>query len=282
MAAEVQTIVTPSGEELVILPRSEYEALVSAIEDADDGTVLDARRDEPTLPHDEVMAILRGDLHPLAAWRKARGLTQAELGARAGVRGATISDIEAGKSAGRFDVMQRIAAALDVDLDDLATRGAEDGLSPWVRQRLRALGWDDRQLLEFPVVSQLKGAKVRIAPRVPSEEEQRSRAVLFTDVGRPDRRYAASLIKLGSLLHLEACPAPVALVNAGSTLLLTREGRPVARLSELGVERLLRWIKNVEPPTGARGQRVSRSLDEVPELKTFKQPADFARALDDA
>lgn len=126
MAAEVQTIVTPSGEELVILPRSEYEALVSAVENADDGAVVDARRDEPTLPHDEAMAILRGDLHPVAAWRKARGLTQAELGARAGVRGATISDIEAGKSSGRFDVMQRIAAALGVDLDDLASPGAKD------------------------------------------------------------------------------------------------------------------------------------------------------------
>ncbi len=52
------------------------------------------------------MALIRGELHPVAAWRKARGLTQAELGSRAGVRGATVSDIEASKSSGRFDVMQ--------------------------------------------------------------------------------------------------------------------------------------------------------------------------------
>ena len=126
MAAEVQTIVTPNGEELVILSRSEYEALLSAAEDADDGAAIDARHDEPVLPHDDAMVVLRGELHPVAAWRKARGLTQAELGARAGVRGATISDIEAGKSAGRFDVMQRIAKALRVDLDDLAPPGKGD------------------------------------------------------------------------------------------------------------------------------------------------------------
>ena len=98
---------------------------MSAAEDADRAAI-DARRDEPMLPHDDAMAIMRGELHPVAAWRKARGLTQAELGSRAGVRGATISDIEASKSAGRFDVMQRIAEALNVDLDDLVPPVAED------------------------------------------------------------------------------------------------------------------------------------------------------------
>jgi len=123
---EIQTIMTPNGEELVILSRSDYEALLSASEDADDRAAIDARRDEPTLPHDDAMAIIRGELHPVAAWRKTRGLTQAELGSRAGVRGATISDIEASKSAGRFDVMHRIAEALNVDLDDLAPPVGED------------------------------------------------------------------------------------------------------------------------------------------------------------
>ncbi len=126
METEVQTIMTPNGEELVVLSRSDYEALLSAAEDADDRAAIDARSDEPMLPHDDAMAIIRGELHPVAAWRKARGLTQAELGSRAGVRGATISDIEASKSAGRFDVMQRIAEALNVDLDDLAPPVGED------------------------------------------------------------------------------------------------------------------------------------------------------------
>jgi len=103
-----------------LIGHKDYEALLSAAEDAADRAAIDARRDEPVLPHNDAMALIRGELHPVAAWRKARGLTQAELGSRAGVRGATISDIEASKSAGRFDVMQRIAEALSVDLDDLA------------------------------------------------------------------------------------------------------------------------------------------------------------------
>ena len=36
METEVQTIMTPNGEELVILSRSDYEALLSAAQDADD------------------------------------------------------------------------------------------------------------------------------------------------------------------------------------------------------------------------------------------------------
>ena len=126
METKIQTIMTPNGEELVILSRSDYEALLSAAEDAADRDAIDARSDEPMLPHDDAIAIIRGELHPVASWREARGLTQAELGSRAGVRGATISDIEASKSAGRFDVMQRIAEALNVDLDDLATPIGED------------------------------------------------------------------------------------------------------------------------------------------------------------
>ena len=79
MDTEIQTIMTPNGEELVILSRSDYEALLCAAEDADDRAAIDARRDEPMLPHDDAMAILRGELHPVAAWRKERGLTQLSL-----------------------------------------------------------------------------------------------------------------------------------------------------------------------------------------------------------
>ena len=127
MMNPVHVITTPNGEELVVLARSDYEALLEVVEDAADRAAVDARRDEPALPHETVLAVLRGELHPVAAWRKACGMTQAELGARADVRGATISDIESGKSAGRFDVMQRIAAALGVDLDDLATGPSQRG-----------------------------------------------------------------------------------------------------------------------------------------------------------
>jgi DNA-binding XRE family transcriptional regulator len=113
-------IITEGGEELAIMPRAAYEALIDAADEAQDVADLRARRGEPSLPLEVAMAVIKGETHPVEAWRKERGLTQAQLAGKTGVRPATISDIEADKSHGRFDVMQRIASALGVGLDDLA------------------------------------------------------------------------------------------------------------------------------------------------------------------
>jgi DNA-binding XRE family transcriptional regulator len=113
-------ITTDGGEELAIMPRAVYEALIDAADEIQDLADVRARRGEPTLPLEVGMAIIKGEMSPVEAWRKELGLTQAQLAQKAGVRPATISDIESAKSHGRFDVMQRIAAALGLDLDDLA------------------------------------------------------------------------------------------------------------------------------------------------------------------
>lgn len=48
--------------------------------------------------------------------REARGWSQSELADRAGVRRATVSDIETEKTRGvDFDVLERLASALGVD-----------------------------------------------------------------------------------------------------------------------------------------------------------------------
>ena len=96
------------------------EPLIDAADEAQDMADLRARRDEPSLPLDVAMAMIKGEVHPVEAWRKEHGMTQVQLAGKAGVRPATISDIESGKSQGRMDVMQRIAAALGLGLDDLA------------------------------------------------------------------------------------------------------------------------------------------------------------------
>lgn len=52
----------------------------------------------------------------LAEVRRARGMTQQELAAAAGLRSATISDIETGKTKGiDFATLERIAGALGVN-----------------------------------------------------------------------------------------------------------------------------------------------------------------------
>jgi len=52
-------------------------------------------------------------------WREHRGLTQEELGARTGLSGPYLSQIESGKREGTIKVFSALAKALDVDIDGL-------------------------------------------------------------------------------------------------------------------------------------------------------------------
>lgn len=111
---------TLGGESMIVLTRAEYDALV---EDAGDNALADAAAAEsagaPTMPDDLLGMVLAGAMHPLTAWRKAAGLTQAELASRAQTRAATIADIEGGKIDPRFSTLRAIAAALGLGVGDI-------------------------------------------------------------------------------------------------------------------------------------------------------------------
>ncbi len=105
---------------MIVLTEAEYHAL---IEDAGDIAIADqALRDStaaPLLPADLLTASLDGTIHPLTAWRKATGLTQAALAHKAGVRTSTVCNIENRKIDPRLSTMKALANALGVDVDDL-------------------------------------------------------------------------------------------------------------------------------------------------------------------
>ena len=63
----------------------------------------------------------RGGLprRPLAAWRKARGLSQMKLAAAIGVTLATIANIEQARNEPSLSTAQKIVDALDLDLDQI-------------------------------------------------------------------------------------------------------------------------------------------------------------------
>lgn len=120
MSETVQILHTPGGEDLAVLPRAEYEALRAAAEDAEDAAIIRARRDEPALPLDVALAVRKGETHPLTAWRTAAGLTQAQLAEKAGVRNATVSDIERGASPSvAASTLKKLADVLKIGIDDL-------------------------------------------------------------------------------------------------------------------------------------------------------------------
>ncbi len=123
--AKPQTITTPSGEELVVLPRSDYDALVRAAEeareDAADAAVFDARMAELQAGRDarlaaEVSASMLRGLTLIKALRKWRRPKQREVAERSGIAQGFLSDIESGRRLGSRETLEKIAQALEAPL----------------------------------------------------------------------------------------------------------------------------------------------------------------------
>ena len=116
-----QIIRTPSGDEMVVIPRHEYERLLAAAydEDADDVAIYKARKaelagdPEALLPEPVSADMLKG-LSRFKALRRWRGLTQSALAAKAAVGQGYLSDIENRRRTGAPETLERLARALQV------------------------------------------------------------------------------------------------------------------------------------------------------------------------
>ncbi|HUZ11980.1 MAG TPA: helix-turn-helix transcriptional regulator [Caulobacteraceae bacterium] len=123
-----QIICSPSGEELVVLPRAEYEALLERADheagDVDDVAIYDARKAElatggGALPPEVGAAILRGDSR-LKAVRKWRDETQRHLEVKTGIGQGYLSDLESGRRTGTPETIAKLADALNVPVEWLS------------------------------------------------------------------------------------------------------------------------------------------------------------------
>ncbi|MBM3549427.1 MAG: helix-turn-helix transcriptional regulator [Alphaproteobacteria bacterium] len=115
----------------VTLSRSRYETLIRRVEDAEDRAALAVQRArEETigksaaradhLPVDLVRRMITGE-SPVRIWREHRKMTSKALAAAAGIVPSYLSEIESGKKPGSFDAMTKLARALDIRMEDLAT-----------------------------------------------------------------------------------------------------------------------------------------------------------------
>jgi DNA-binding XRE family transcriptional regulator len=119
----VQVVKTPAGEEFVFLPKKDFDALVEALEEAredlEDIAAYDAARAEidaaqlPPFPPEVNAGLMRGDRR-LAAIRKWRDVSVAQLAAKSGVSDTDIAAFEAGEREQTVGQANALAAALDV------------------------------------------------------------------------------------------------------------------------------------------------------------------------
>jgi len=114
---KAQVIRSPSGEELVVIPRDQYEDMRDALIARKARRALREGNDE-ILAADEVKALLAAPT-PLGFWRKKRGLTQEGLAASASISQSYLSELESGRRTGDIRVLRRLAALLGLLLEDL-------------------------------------------------------------------------------------------------------------------------------------------------------------------
>lgn len=117
----------PDGEEMIVLRRKDYEALIERIEDLEENlAVADFERkfaagEEELIPAEYVNRMSEGE-SPIRVWRDVRGMTAKVLAAAAGISTAYLSEIETGKKDGSVATLKAIADVLKIDLDDLYWR----------------------------------------------------------------------------------------------------------------------------------------------------------------
>lgn len=121
MGYEPQHFTAPDGTKMVVLTAAEFERLRELAEDGEDVIAATlqlerTRQGEQGVPGEVVGFMLNDGLSPVAAWRKFRGLSQADLAARAGCSQVWLSKIESGAARGAAKLRRAIAKALDAPL----------------------------------------------------------------------------------------------------------------------------------------------------------------------
>lgn len=119
---KVQFVTTPSGDDMAILSRKDYEELLERLaeheEDAGDIALYDARKAElnPALPPDVSQRLLKGE-SLLKAVRNWRCMTQTQVEFKTGIAQGYLSDLESGRRKGTEDTLRKLAEAYGVQLD---------------------------------------------------------------------------------------------------------------------------------------------------------------------
>jgi DNA-binding XRE family transcriptional regulator len=109
----------------VTLSRADYEALLDAIEDAEDHAALLEHRlavangTPPEMLTLEEADRLIGGENPVRFWRDKRRMTQEGLARMAGISKSFLSEIESGKGTASVETLRKLAHELKVDVDDL-------------------------------------------------------------------------------------------------------------------------------------------------------------------
>jgi DNA-binding XRE family transcriptional regulator len=113
-------IVTPAGEEMVLISKADFDRIEDAIDVLawDEAKRRNAESGGENITSEEMRALLAAP-SPLAFWRNKRGLTQVELAHAAGISQSYVAGLESGARKGDPALFKRLASALRVPMEDI-------------------------------------------------------------------------------------------------------------------------------------------------------------------
>ena len=114
-------IIERKGKRFAVVPLRHFEQLRQDAQMLEDIRAYDAAksRKEESFPGQIADRLVDGE-NPIRVFREHRGLTQQQLAKTADIARPYLAELEAGKKEGSVSVFKRIAAALKLELDDIA------------------------------------------------------------------------------------------------------------------------------------------------------------------
>lgn len=118
MKVHPQIIAKNNVPAFIVLPYKEYEAILEALEDREDIEAVQSFRagTEETIPFELLQSITNG-ASAIQVFREFRKITQATLAKQIGISRQYLCQIEKNERKGGIEVLKKIAAALDIDID---------------------------------------------------------------------------------------------------------------------------------------------------------------------
>lgn len=121
--SKIQIITSPSGEQMVVLSKEEFDLMAANQFDEDAETVRIYRESMAAIERGEDIALpeavwdrLEARESPVRVLREFRSMTQKELAEAAGISQSYLSEIERGAREGTLSTIKAIAKALAVPL----------------------------------------------------------------------------------------------------------------------------------------------------------------------
>ncbi|MCP4662488.1 MAG: helix-turn-helix transcriptional regulator [bacterium] len=120
--SRVQVLERDGKPAFAVLPWEQYQKLCADAEMAMDVRAYDVAKAEAAgqerLP-DALVGRLLNDESPILVWREHRGLSRDQLAVKAGLTLSRLADLEEDPEAAADEELRLLAAALDLDLEDL-------------------------------------------------------------------------------------------------------------------------------------------------------------------